>query len=109
MRVEINKKVLDGLRYVYFALNVSKFLNGIVFVCNGNYWIYFVFNFFLSELYYGDFLGWNLLNNFVIVMKLFFEVFCFVYGKSYIKFRRLILMYYVNDRGLFYNCDEKCF
>lgn len=94
---------------MYFVLNVKKNLNGIVFVGNGNYWIYFVFNIALSELYYGDFLGLNLLNNFAVVMKSYFEIFCFVYGKLYIKFRRLILMYFVSVGGLNYKCSERCF
>ena len=49
LRAEINKKVPDGLRYVHFALNVSKSSNGTVSVGNGNHWTYFVFNSSLSE------------------------------------------------------------
>ena len=109
LRAEIHKKVPDGLRYVHFALNVSKSSTGTVSVGNGNHWTYFVFNSSLSELYYGDSLGWNLPNNLSTVMKPFFEVLCFVHGKSYTKPRRPTLMHHVNDHGSLHHCNEKCF
>lgn len=108
LRAEINKKVPDGLRYVHFALNVRKSSNGTVSVGNGNHWTYFVFNSSLSELYYGDSLGWNLPNNLATAMKPFFEVLCSVHGKPYTKPRRPTLMHHVNDRGSRHNCNEKC-
>ena len=109
LSVEINKKVRDGLRYLHFALNVKKNPNGTVSVGNGNHWTYFVFDTSLSDLYYGDSLGFNLPNNLATVMKPYFETLCIAQGKPYTKPRRPTLMHHVNGRDFGHKCSDRCF